>query len=93
MSYHGWTYKDGLVEHIPGIPTTKSQTFGVPQFEIQEINDDIYLRPSFDVNSQKGTKYNHTIYIPEANDPTFVESREPVIYIVQTILLLKMSWT
>jgi len=71
--YHGWTYKDGLVEQIPGIPTTKSQTFGVPRFEIKEINDDIYLRPSFDLNSKKGTKYNHTVYIPpEANDPTFV---------------------
>ena len=50
--YHGWTYKAGLVEHIPGIPSTKSQEFGVPRFEVREINDDIYLRPSYDMNSQ-----------------------------------------
>lgn len=71
--YHGWEYKDGLVEKIPGIPNTKSQSFGVPRFEIQEINDDIYLRPSYDINSQKGNIYNHTIYIPpEATDSNFV---------------------
>ena len=71
--YHGWEYKDGLVDHIPGLPDTKSNTFGVPRFEIEEINDDIYLRPSYDINSQKGILYNHTIYIPpEASDPDFV---------------------
>ena len=71
--YHGWTYKDGLVENIPGIPSTKSQAFGVPRFEVREINDDIYLRPSYDMNSQKGTQYNDTIYVPpEASNPDFV---------------------
>lgn len=71
--YHGWSYKDGLVDHIPGIPNTCKNTYGVPRFEIQEINDDIYLRPSFDMNSCKGNKINHTIFVPpEANDSTFV---------------------
>ena len=71
--YHGWEYKDGLVENIPGLPDTKKQSFGVPRFEIREINDDIYLRPSYDMNSNKGTSYNHSIYIPpEASDPDFV---------------------
>ena len=71
--YHGWEYRDGLVEKIPGIPNTRNNTFGVPKFEIKEINDDIYLRPSYDTNSHKGTIYNHSIYIPpEASDPNFV---------------------
>lgn len=71
--YHGWKYKDGIVNNIPGIPSTNPLSFGVPQFEVQEINDDIYLRPSYDMNSQKGAQYNHTIYIPpEANNPNFV---------------------
>mgnify|MGYP001165513063 CR=1 FL=1 len=70
--YHGWEYKDGLVEHIPGLPANKN-AFGVPRFEVREINDDIYLRPSYDVNSEKGNYYNHSIYIPpEANDSDFV---------------------
>ena len=71
--YHGWEYKDGLVEYIPGIPDIKVAKFGVPQFEIQEKNDDVYLRPSYDINSQKGAQYNHTIYIPpEASNTDFV---------------------
>ena len=71
--YHGWEYKDGLVHNIPGIPDTNKNLFGVPQFEIKEINDDIYLRPSYDMNSEKGNIYNHSIYIPpEANDEKFV---------------------
>lgn len=71
--YHGWEYENGLVENIPGIPNTKKQSFGVPRFEVKEINEDIYLRPSFDLNSEKGNTYNHTIYIPpEADDDNFV---------------------
>ena len=71
--YHGWEYKKGIIENIPGCPQTKKGTFGVPQFEIKEVNDDVYIRPSFDINSQKGNIYNHTIYVPpEANDPNFV---------------------
>jgi len=71
--YHGWEYKDGLVEHIPGLPNTNKGSFGVPRFEVQEINNDIYLRPSFDINSEKGVYYNHSIYIPpEASDSDFV---------------------
>lgn len=70
--YHGWEYKNGLVENIPGIPNMNSK-FGVPKFEIKDINDDIYVRPTFDLNSQKGNTYNHSIYIPpESNDPNFV---------------------
>ena len=71
--YHGWEYYDGLVETVPGIPGTKKNTFGVPRFEIKNINDDIYVRPSFDINSKKGVSYYHTVYIPpEANDSNFV---------------------
>ena len=71
--YHGWEYKDGLVENIPGLPKTNKCTFGVPQFEVKEINEDIYLRPSYDINSEDGVYYNHTIYVPpEADDDYFV---------------------
>ena len=71
--YHGWEYKEGLVEMIPGFPDTKKNLFGVPRFEVKDINEDIYIRPTFDINSQKGNFYNHTVYIPpEATDPNFV---------------------
>lgn len=71
--YHGWEYKDGLVDMMPGFPDTKRNLFGVPRFEVQDINEDIYIRPTFDMNSQKGTLYNHSVYIPpEATDPAFV---------------------
>jgi phenylpropionate dioxygenase-like ring-hydroxylating dioxygenase large terminal subunit len=71
--YHGWEYKNGLVESMPGCPDITPGIFGVPQFEVKEINDDIYLRPTYDINSGKGNTYNHTIYIPpEATDDNFV---------------------
>jgi len=71
--YHGWEYKNGLVENIPGCPDVKSGVFGVPRFEVKEVNDDIYIRPTYDINSQQGLLHNHTIYIPpEAVDKSFV---------------------
>jgi len=71
--YHGWEYKNGLVENIPGCPDVKSDIFGVPRFEIKEENDDVYIRPTYDINSQQGVLRNHTIYIPpEAVDKSFV---------------------
>lgn len=71
--YHGWEYRNGLVENMPGCPETQKNLFGVPQFDIQEINDDVYIRPTFDVNSKKGNIHNHTIYVPpEALDDAFV---------------------
>ena len=70
--YHGWEYKDGLVENIPGIPDINKYTFGVPQFEVGVQNDDVFIRPTFDINSKKGNIYNHTIFIPpEATDASF----------------------
>ena len=61
-----------MVENIPGLPANKN-SFGVPRFEVKEINDDIYLRPSYDINSEKGNYHNHSIYIPpEATDSDFV---------------------
>ena len=71
--YHGWEFKDGLVENIPGCPDTKKELFGVPKFETKIVNDDLYLCPTYDINSEKGNKYNHTIFIPpEATDSNFV---------------------
>ena len=71
--YHGWEYNKGLVELMPGFPDTRKNAFGVPRFELKDINEDIYIRPTFDMNSQKGNYYNHSVYIPpEANDPKFV---------------------
>jgi nitrite reductase/ring-hydroxylating ferredoxin subunit len=70
--YHGWEYKNGLLQNIPGIPGIKSN-FGVPRYDVQELNDDVYIRPTFDINSKKGGVYNHTIYVPpEASDESFV---------------------
>lgn len=71
--YHGWEYKSGVIDNVPGCPEMNKKTFGVPRFEVNEINDDIYIRPSFDINSEKGNKHNHTIYIPpEALDNNYV---------------------
>lgn len=70
--YHGWEFKNGLVENVPGCPEMKTNTFGVPRFETHCTNDDIYIRPTFDINSKKGYLYNHTAHIPtEANDVDF----------------------
>lgn len=70
--YHGWEYKNGLVENVPGFPETKKGLFGVPQFEIKVFNDDVYICPTYDINSQKGNNYNHTVFIPpEANNTDF----------------------
>ena len=71
--YHGWEYNNGIVDNVPGCPEMNKKTFGVPRFEVNEINDDIYIRPSFDINSKKGNIYNQTIYIsPEALDSKYV---------------------
>lgn len=71
--YHGWEYENGLVKHIPGYVDSTNRNYGVPQFEIKEVNDDIFIRPTFDINSKKGNTYNHTIYVPpEAYDSNFV---------------------
>ena len=70
--YHGWEYKKGIVESIPGDPATK-KNFGVPNFEIKEMNNDVYLCPTFDLNSQSGILSENNIFIPpEANDSNFV---------------------
>ena len=70
--YHGWEYKNGLVENVPGCPETKKGLFGVPQFKIEILNDDVYICPTYDINAEKGNKYNHTIFVPpEANDTNF----------------------
>jgi phenylpropionate dioxygenase-like ring-hydroxylating dioxygenase large terminal subunit len=71
--YHGWEYKDGMVESVPGSPEMNKKSFGVPRFEVNETNEDIYIRPSFDVNSEKGTIVNNSIYIPpEAKNNNYV---------------------
>lgn len=71
--YHGWEYNNGLVENIPGCPETKKRLFGVPRFETQILNDDVYICPTYDINSNKGNKYNGTVFIPpEATDSNFV---------------------
>jgi phenylpropionate dioxygenase-like ring-hydroxylating dioxygenase large terminal subunit len=71
--YHGWEYNKGTVQIMPGFSDIKKNSFGVPRFELKDINQDIYIRPTFDINSQKGNIYNHTVYIPpEATDPNFI---------------------
>lgn len=71
--YHGWEYKSGVVKNVPGCPEMSKDSFGIPRFEVNETNGDIFIRPSFDVNSQKGTITNHTIFTPpEALDSNYV---------------------
>ena len=71
--YHGWEYKDGLVQNVPGCPDMKKKTFGVPKFNIREVNEDIYIQTQFDANSETGFFLNQSIYIPpEATDTNFV---------------------
>ena len=71
--YHGWEYNDGVVESVPGCPEMKKGNFGVPKFEIKELNEDVYIRPSYDMNSQKGIFIDHDIFIPdEALNENFV---------------------
>ena len=71
--YHGWEYKNGLLNNVPGSPNIRPNTCGIPRFEVQVLNNDVYVRPTYDVNSQKGNIFNHTIYIPpEADDDSFV---------------------
>mgnify|MGYP001353358280 FL=1 len=70
--YHGWEYEKGLVKCIPGSPIIKGE-FGVPLFKIHEENGDVYLCPTYDINSKNGIKANNSIYIPpEAHDESFV---------------------
>jgi len=70
--YHGWEYKNGLVNQIPGCPETKMGTVGTNRFSVCEINSDIYIQPFQDIHTNRGTFYNHTIYVPpEASDPAF----------------------
>ena len=57
---------------IPGCPQTRNN-FGVPKFQTYEVNDDVYLCPTYDLNSGSGINAKNSIYIPpEANDDTFV---------------------
>ena len=70
--YHGWEYKKGIVKNIPGCPDVNNN-FGVPLFNITEINDDVFLCPSFDINSQSGPlPLNEPFIPPEATDSSFV---------------------
>ncbi len=71
--YHGWEYKTGIVNKIPGCPETTKKTFGVPSFETKEVNGDVYICPTYDLNSNNGIKSQNTIYIPpEATSTDFV---------------------
>ena len=70
--YHGWQYEKGIIKCIPGNPTLKGE-FGVPMFKTHEENGDIYICPTYDINSKNGIKANNSIYIPpEAHDESFV---------------------
>tara|TARA_Y100001970_G_scaffold291461_1_gene428672 strand:+ start:4520 stop:5608 length:1089 start_codon:yes stop_codon:yes gene_type:complete len=70
--YHGWEYNSGVINSVPGCPDMKNN-FGVPHFELKELNDDVFLCPSYDINSKTGFQPINKIYIPpEANDNSFV---------------------
>tara|TARA_A100001015_G_scaffold90632_1_gene100934 strand:+ start:4379 stop:5461 length:1083 start_codon:yes stop_codon:yes gene_type:complete len=70
--YHGWEYKNGKIINLPGCPEIK-KNFGVPNFEIQEINNDVFICPTYDLNSMNGINTSIPIYTPpEAHDNSFV---------------------
>jgi phenylpropionate dioxygenase-like ring-hydroxylating dioxygenase large terminal subunit len=70
--YHGWEYKNGIVSTIPGLPET-NKNFGTPLFETKEVNGDIFICPTYDLNSEKGLHATNKIFIPpEAEDSDFV---------------------
>ena len=70
--YHGWEYKKGLIETVPGSPEMNTN-FGVPRFHIKETNGDVYLCPTYDVNSEKGIIGTNSLYVPpEATNKNFV---------------------
>lgn len=69
--YHGWEFKRGMIQTIPGCPENK-MNFGVPRFPVQEINDDVFICPTYDMNSNSGKPALNDIYVPqEAYDSTF----------------------
>lgn len=72
--YHGWEFKKGIVSNVPGCPEFKAKNnIGVPQFMVKEINNDIYLCPTYDINSGNGFyPLNNDIHIPnESTDRSF----------------------
>ena len=70
--YHGWEYKNGIIKNIPGC-TEINKNFGVPNFEVQEINNDVFICPTYDLNSRNGINTSIPIYTPpEATDSNFV---------------------
>jgi phenylpropionate dioxygenase-like ring-hydroxylating dioxygenase large terminal subunit len=71
--YHGWEFQDGMIDSIPGCPEhNKMSNFGVPRFMTKEINSDVYLCPTYDINSEKGNYPVNKIYVPdEASEQTF----------------------
>ena len=71
--YHGWEYKKGVVKNVPGCPGLKN-TFGIPNFLIEEKYGDVFLCPTYDNNSQRGIEPSCDIYIPpEATDSSFTK--------------------
>ena len=71
--YHGWEYSGGLLQQMPGCPSTKKNCFGLPRFETREINDDVYIAPTYDINGGKGFRpVNNITVIPEASSKEYV---------------------
>lgn len=72
--YHGWEFRDGLVETIPGCPKDESKPakIGVPRFSVKEINNDVFMCPTYDMNTEQGLNASTDIHIPrEATDDSF----------------------
>ena len=70
--YHGWEYNNGIVKTVPGCPDMKGK-IGTPRFDVKEINDDVYLSPTYDLNSKNGIIAKNDIYVPpESKDNNFV---------------------
>ena len=70
--YHGWEYNNGIVKTVPGCPDMKGK-IGTPQFEVKELNNDVYICPTYDLNSKNGILAKNNIYIPpESKNGNFV---------------------
>lgn len=64
--YHGWQFENGYVKRMPG--HEKDYNIGVPNFKTYEINNDVFILPTYDELSQKGNisddETNDSIYYP-----------------------------
>jgi phenylpropionate dioxygenase-like ring-hydroxylating dioxygenase large terminal subunit len=74
--YHGWKYREGIVCDSNDVEITKkNKKFGIPSFKIKQHNDEVFILPTYDLNSQKGnnTDFSNVHFVPESIDNSFTK--------------------